>query len=98
MNHEACGVDTGALVRTAHHLTILVYAHQVAGFHAIEDHAVAVDQEVVFRAWNAQGDVSVDQVGHAKVRDQSIQCGQLAAGFPLGGGNVVGCVHVSSFL
>ncbi|MCY1390028.1 hypothetical protein D9M71_48400 [compost metagenome] len=53
MDHEACGIDPGTLVRTAHYLAMLVDAHQVAGFHAIENHAVAVDQKVVLRARDA---------------------------------------------
>ncbi|MNO02250.1 hypothetical protein D3C81_2225880 [compost metagenome] len=44
-----------------------------------------------------QGQVGVDQVGHAEVRDQPVQRGQFATGLPFDVTHRFGLVHGYSF-
>ena len=48
----------------------------------MEHHAVLVDQEVVVGPGQAGADMSVDEVGPALVRDQTIQGSNFAADLP----------------
>ncbi|MNN48146.1 hypothetical protein D3C81_1626090 [compost metagenome] len=60
---------------------------QIASAHFVEQHTVAIDQEVPLLAGYAGGDMRIDQIGHAKVGEQSIKCSQIASGFPLFAGD-----------
>ncbi|MNE73863.1 hypothetical protein D3C80_1698970 [compost metagenome] len=84
VDDKAGRIDLAAVEMAVDHVAVQVDQHQVAGAHLLECHAIAVDQEVPVRPGYTQGDVRVDQVGHAVVGDQAIQRSQLAARLPFG--------------
>jgi hypothetical protein len=79
VNGEARRVHALRRLVGVHGLAGGVDLHQVLRLHLVEQHAVAVDEEVVGRARNARADVRVDQVGHLEMRDQPVQRGQVMA-------------------
>jgi hypothetical protein len=86
MDGEAGHVHTlfAVLHGIVHGAAARVDLHQVRRLHLVEEHAVAVDQEVVGRARDACADVRVDQVRHAEVGDQAVQRGQVVPGLRFG--------------
>jgi hypothetical protein len=61
--------------------------HEIGGTHVPEVHAVLVDQEMMVRAGQTSAEVCIDEIGPAVMRDQTIQCREVATDLPFGLGN-----------
>ncbi|MCY1547150.1 hypothetical protein D9M68_831870 [compost metagenome] len=97
VNDEAGDVDPLLHIAAVDHLAVLVDQDQVGRLHPLEEHPITVDQEMMLRPRHTQGEVGVDQVGHAKMCDQSIQRGQFATSLPFDGTDSFRLVHEYSF-
>ncbi|MNI56518.1 hypothetical protein D3C73_1115280 [compost metagenome] len=74
MDGETRSVDHLAFgVARVHRVAVQVDLHQILRTHFVKQHAVAVDQEMMFVAGHPCADVGVDQVRHAEMRDQAVQ-------------------------
>ena len=95
MDGEAGRVD--AVVALGELVAVEIDLDQARGRDLVEHQAVGIDQEMMFRSRHARGDVGVDQIVPAIMRDQPVAGGEIDALGPLGLGHVRGHFLQASF-
>jgi hypothetical protein len=75
VDDEARGVDRKG--RVVQLLTLLVDLDQAGGRDFVEEHAVRIDQELVWRARDPRGDMGEHEVLPAEARHQAIAGGEI---------------------
>ncbi|MNO61711.1 hypothetical protein D3C76_523650 [compost metagenome] len=84
VDHIGGGVDAVVIIRLVEHLAVEVDLVQAGSGDLLVEHAERVEQDMLGFAGHAQGDVVVDQVGHAVGVQGTVQRRQLDPGLPLG--------------
>ena len=96
VNDKPGRVDGVGIVGVELH-ALAVDLDQAGGGDFLEHHAVGVDQELVIGAGNLGGDMGEDQIVPVVQRDQPVAGGEIDAGLPLFGGNLIfdrsDCMH-----
>ena len=82
VDDKSSTVDVFALVVLADDIAIVVDFDQVRSLHVVEQHAIAVNQKVIRLIRHAHTDVGINQIRHAKMRNQAVQSREFAAGLP----------------
>jgi hypothetical protein len=83
MDHVTGFVDAVVGIRLPNNRALDVDLDQARGGDLFVEHAVEIDQQMVFAARDTRGDVVVDEVGHAVLVDQAIAGGEIDARLPL---------------
>ena len=74
--------EVDAVLACFEDVALQVYLDEVGRGDLVIAETVFVDEELVFGAWYATGDVVVEQIGHVEVIGQSVGGGELHPGFP----------------
>ena len=95
MDGEAGRVD--AVVALGELVAVEIDLDQARGGDLVEHQAVGIDQEMMLRSRHPRGDVGVDQIVPAIMRDQPVAGGEIDALVPLGLRHVRGHFLQASF-
>ena len=89
VDHVAGVVHGIVVIGLQHDFALEIDLHEARGVDLVEEEAVGIDEEMLLRPRHPRGDVGVDHVGHAVMRDEPVAGGEIDPRLPFLGAHAL---------